>query len=234
MKLNLINKLYIVVALLLGIGITMKITVYKSWERYYYFSSITVPKSYPVAVRNSYFILPYNDNAYINNEEARNFTTNWGEEYYFAEVHESLRLPEKLVIEYASYRDQKFYKDTLSLPQDLIKQVFENATQKHQLDKMYSNNGDKEGLRFLIGLANDGNVLVWLRGVGLEKLILKTKLQSYEPSKEDTYYEKPLPKAIYLKKIFEQLPDSTKLLIAQGWDKNANYADSATHYLKAK
>lgn len=232
--LNLINKIYLLFTLVLIVGIGFRLLSYKSWDRYYYFSSSMAPQSYPLAVRNAYFILPNDEHSYINNENIRNFNTNWGEEYYFPEVHETLRLPEKLVLEYVSYRDQKFYKDTLSLPTPQLKQLFAEAVQQKQLDKMYSPKGDQMGLRFLIGLANDGQVLVWIRGIGLEKLILKAKLQPYQPTMEDTYYEKPLPKAQYLKKMFEQLPDSIKHNIAKGWDKDANYADSATHYLETK
>ncbi|KQC00130.1 DUF2931 family protein [Pedobacter sp. Hv1] len=234
MKLNFINKAYIALALVLGIAISIKIITYKSWERYYYFSSVTAPPSYPIAIRNSYFILPFDDDATINTENVRAFNTTWGDEYNFAETHQALRLPEKLVIEYVSYRDKKFYKDTLSLPTAQIKQLFIAATKQNQLEELYSPRGDQKGLRFLIGIANNGNILVWLRGAKLEKLILKTKLQAYEPSRDDTYYEKPLPKELYFKKVFEQLPDSIKLKIAKGWDKHANYADSTTNYLKAK
>ncbi len=221
-------------AIALMAGITFKLLRYRSWDRYYYFSSTMAPQSYPVAVRNAYFILPANEHSYINHENLDNFNTKWGEEYYFAEVHESLQLPEKLVLEYVAYRDQKFYKDTLSLPTDQLKQQFKNAQQLQQFEQMYSPKGDRMGLRFLIGLANEGQVLVWLRGKGLEKLILKTKLKAYEPTLNDTYYEKPLPKGQYLKKVFEQLPDSVRLRIEQGWDKGANYADSASHYLDSQ
>jgi hypothetical protein len=234
MKLNLINKIYIAFALVLGIGIAIKLIVYKSWDRYAYAASVTAPQSYPISIRNCYFLLPYGDDAQVNTEDVREFKTTWGDEYYFPESHRPLRLPEKLVLEYVSFRDSRFYRDTVNLPIALIKQTFSEATKQHQLEELYNAGGEKKGLRFLIGIANNGNIIVWLRGNKLERLVLQTKLQPYEPNSADTYYEKPLPKDVYLKKVFERLPDSIKLKIAQGWDKNANYADSSTHYLKTK
>lgn len=234
MKLNLINKIYIAIALALGIGILIKLFVYKSWDRYAYAASVTAPQSYPISIKNCYFLLPYGDDAHVNTEDIREFKTTWGDEYYFPESHRPLRLPEKLVLEYVSFRGSQFYRDTLNLPTDLIKQIFTEADKQNQFEELYNAGGDKKGLRFLIGIANNGNVIVWLRGNRLERLVLQTKLQPYEPSRTDTYYEKPLPKNIYLKKVFEQLPDSIRLKIAQGWDKEANYIDSGTHYLKRK
>lgn len=231
MKLNFINKLYIAITLILIVAVVFKIFSYKGWERYHYFSSICAPESYPIAIHNSYFILADGDLGYIKDEAVENYTSKWGEEYYFAESNQRERLPVKLVLQYVSYRDEKFYSDTLNLPVKEIEQIFKSALRSKQTKKLYNPSGDVKGLTFLVGIANDGNVAVWLRGVFLEKLILNEKLTSKEPKDDETYYEKRLSKAEYIKKRFEDLPDSVKLKLDRGLGFKTNYIDTPTHYI---
>lgn len=231
MKLNFINKLYIAITLILVIAIGIKFFNYKSWERYYYFSSVCTPESYPIAIHDSYFILDDGDLGHIKDEYVNDFTSKWGQEYYFAESNERSRLPVKLVLQYVSYRDKKFYSDTLDLPKKEIKQIFESALQNKQAIELYNSSNKAKGLTFLVGIANDGNVAVWLRGVFLEKLILKQKLTAKEPKGDETFYEKRLSKAEYIKKSFENLEDSVKLKLDNGFEAKANYIDSPTHYI---
>ncbi|MCX3265171.1 DUF2931 family protein [Pedobacter agri] len=231
MKLNFVNKLYIAVTLVLVVAIVFRTFSYKGWERYHYFSSVCAPESYPIAIHNSYFILADGDLGYIKDEAVENYTSKWGEDYYFAESNRRERLPVKLVLQYVSYRDKKFYSDTLNLPKEKIKQVFKSAFQNKQVIKLFNPSGDVKGLTFLVGIANDGNVAVWLRGVFLEKLILKQKLSSKEPQGDETYYEKRLSKAEYIEKRFEDLPDSLKLKLNSGFDIKANYIDTPTYYI---
>lgn len=231
MRFNLINKLYLAITLILVGAIVFKIFSYKGWERYHYFSSVCAPESYPIAIHNAYFILADGDLGYIKDEAVENYTSKWGEAYYFAESNRRERLPVKLVLQYVSWRDKKFYSDTLTLPEKEIKQIFKSAFLNKQTLKLYNPSGDVKGLTFLVGIANDGNVAVWLRGVFLEKIILKQKLTSKEPQGDETYYEKRLSKADYIKKRFEDLPDSVKLKLDSGWDITANYIDTPTHYI---
>ncbi|MCH5597479.1 DUF2931 family protein [Niabella ginsengisoli] len=165
MKLNFINKLYIAMTSILVMAIGIKFFNYKSWEQYYYFSSVCAPESYPIAIHNSYFILADGDLGHIKDEDVDNFTSKWGEEYYYTESSQRERLPVKLVLQYVSYRDKKFYSDTLNLPEKEIKQIFESALRNKQAKELHSYPTDVKGLTFLVGIANDGNVAVWLRGV---------------------------------------------------------------------
>ncbi|MDR6969618.1 hypothetical protein J2X31_003651 [Flavobacterium arsenatis] len=232
MKLNFINKIYIAITLILVVAIVIKFINYKSSDRYYYFSSVCAPESYPIAIHNAYFILADGDLGHIKDEDVDRFTSKWGEEYYFAESHHRERLPVKLVLQYVSYRDKKFYSDTLNLPEKEIKQIFESALQNKQATKLHSHPTGVKGLTFLVGIANDGNIAVWLRGVFLEKLILKQKLTAKEPKGDETYYEKRLSKAEYIKKRFENLEDSVKLKLDNGFEARANYIDTPTHYIE--
>ncbi|RZL31678.1 MAG: hypothetical protein EOO96_15680 [Pedobacter sp.] len=71
-----------------------------------------------------------------------------------------------------------------------------------------------------------------MRGVYLEKLILKQKLKPKEPQGDETFWEKRLSKADYIKKSFENLEDSVKLKLDNGFDAKANYIDTPTHYIE--
>lgn len=234
MKWNFINKAYLVLAIAWLVASCAKVLGYKSWDRYYYFSSVSAPAHYPVAIRNCYFLLPNNEDAYFNTQNVWQFNTVWGQDYFFAEVREPQRLPEKLVVQYVSYRDKKFYKDTLNLPTEKLKTYFKEAEKQNQLEEMYSPGVHKNGLKFHLGIANNGHIILWLRGKKMEKVILKAQLKPYEPSREDTYYEKPLPKADYFKQVFERLPDSMRRLFEQGIDAKANYIDTPSRYLETE
>lgn len=120
------------------------------------------------------------------------------------------------------------------MPQQLIEDTFKEAKEKNQLLVMSTNlgAGEKRGLHFVVGIANDGNLMVWLRGTYLEKLLLKTQLKAREPKAEDLYYAKPLSKQAYYNQMFRFIPDTLKNLINSGVDRNANYIDSPTHYIE--
>lgn len=235
MKLNFINKVYLALTFILVIAIVCRIFNYKSWDRYFYYSSVSAPATYPVHVREAYFITnDRDDNAWFNTEGVNDFKTGWGEEYSFPEANRPMRLPLQLVVQYVAYRDKKFYHDTLNLPQQQIRDMFELAIENKKTDKLYHPRGDKDGLRFVLGIADDGNILLWLRGIGWEQVILKTKLTAIEPTTDDTYYGKKLSREEYIKEVFGRLSDSLKNVLDNGLEAGANYADSATHYLDRK
>lgn len=232
MKINNLNKFYIALGILLIVSCIYKFIGYKSWERYYYFADASAPNTYPVHVRNCYFITAdEGDFAVVNTEEVNNFQSVWGWDYYSPNAREKFRTPEKLVIEYASYRDSKFYSDTLKLPKEKILAIFKASEHNNTQIPLSGRNGDVYGLRFAVGIANNGNILLWLHGRNMEKLILKTRIAAREPKGDQTYFESRLPKAIYLKRVFENLPDSVKQSFEQGLDANANYADSPSRYI---
>jgi hypothetical protein len=233
MKLNFVNKAYLVCLFGLLAATIYKTCKYNASERYYYFSSISAPETFPVYVRDAYFIThDPDDDAWFNQTDVNGFNTGWGTEYFFPEIDRPMRLPTKLVLEYASYRDRKFYSDTLDLPQETIKSVFETADTNKSMDEIRGRDGDKQGLRFVLGIANAGNIILWLRGIGLEKVILKTKLTAKEPQGDATRYETVLTKEAYLERVFGALDDSLKRALDKGLDAHASYIDSASHYLE--
>lgn len=238
MKFNLVNKIYIGIALLLVLASIWKIWQFKPWDRHYFFASVSTPYTFPIYIREIYFVYPsqdeYGEGFSYTRDEVNNFNSHWGTAYFSPRVSDPLRFPKQLVLQYVSYRDKKFYRDTLDLPQQLIEDTFREAKEKYQLMAMSTNLGsdEKQGLHFVVGIANDGNLIVWLRGTYLEKVLLKTQLKAREPKAEDLYYAKPMSKQEYYDWMFRFIPDTLKNLIDNGVDRNAKYIDSPTHYIE--
>ena len=224
--------------MILVLGIVYKVFRYKAWDRHYFFASVSAPYTYPIYIRDIYFIYPnedeFGDGFYNTRDEVNNFNSSWGTEYFSPRVSNPMQFPEKLTLQYVSYRDKKFYKDTLNLPRQAIEDIFKQAKANNQLLSLSSNNGmaDKKGLHFVVGIANDGDLIVWLRGMFFEKVLLKTKLKPKELAAKDLYFEKEMNKEAYYKKVFEYMPDTLKQLVARGYDHGAKYIDSPTHYIE--
>lgn len=206
---------------------------FKSWERYYYDSTMTAPATYPIHVRECSFLTgDDDDDAYVRYEKVNDHTSEWGDDGDFLELSDKSLLPKALAISYFSYRDKNFYKDTIQMPTEKIKALFHQAIKNNNTEKYYSTRGNLKGLNFTVGVANNGQILVWLRGINFEKLVLKTKLKPSQPEPDDMFYEKPLPRAEYFKYAFEGLDDSLRVKIDNGFESKANYADSATNYIQ--
>ncbi len=239
MKLNFINKAYIALSVILLGLIIFKIWTYKASERFHYYSSVSAPANFPVHINGIGFILPADDldlGFYKTaGEEVNVFLTEWGKQYYFPEVHEPLRLPLKLTIDYCDYRGQKFYQDTIDLPKKELLAVFKQAVKDKKTTEMYNARQDQQGLNFVVGIANNGYIVLWLRGSDFEKTIFKKKLRTYEPNAKDLIYNQhQFDKKGYLDTVFAELPDSMKTLFKNGYDAGANYIDTPSRYLELK
>ncbi len=226
MQLNRINQFYIIVAIaLIGFHV-YRVIQYRAWDRYYYFTNICAPAAYPVYVRDAYFITGSGEMSSIRDMEVNSFQTSWKEDYFFPETHEKELLPEKLVLKYVSYRDQHFYRDTIDLPVDSIKKLVDNIILERKAADIYYRGRDVPGIHFLIGIANDGHVLVWLKGEEVEHLVLRTHIQPIIPNERDTYHGKPMTAPAYIKDRFMVLSDSLKARMQLGWEAGAHYRDS--------
>lgn len=232
MKLNLINKVYIGITILMVVATAYKNISFKGWERYNYSATALAPSTFPIHIIEAHFILPGDDFEIIDRKWLNDFNTDWDTDYVSGDHAKIQRLPEKLVLKYASYRDEKFYCDTLKLPVAEIKSIFKHASGNKQFLELSSYAGSKKGLNFVIGIANNGKIVVWLRGINLEKILLKTRLKSKEPKPDDMYYEKKLSKKDYFRMAFEGLRDSIKTRLDGGFDAKANYIDTPSHYIE--
>ena len=233
MKLNKLNIFYIIVAVILISSTIYRKIAYRGWERYNYSVAVSTPKSYPMHVSEAYFLLPNDDFESADRDDANDFTSNWGVSYSTANHARSQRLPLQLVIKYFSYRDKNFYSDTLNLPKNKILNIFKLAEKNKQFFELSSYNGQKKGLSFVIGLANNGNLIIWLRGINLEKELLRKKLKPTNPNKDDLYYEKTLTREKYFEHAFENLSDSLKAVYKNGFDAKANYIDTPSRYMES-
>lgn len=230
-KLNTLNKIYLAVLALLIVATGIKFWNYGSWNRCHYTASVTAPAMYPIQVREATFILSDRNtvplDTYSVNERRQDW--GWGDTN---SVDEYEHLPVKLFLNYASYRDQAFYKDTLDLPVALIDSIFKNSRKQDSEESMDEQAGNERTLDFVVGVANKGNVVVWLRGRTFEQVLLKHKITPVEPSSGDLYRRKQMNKKEYLDDVFKYLSDEFLKKAADGVDKDANYIDSASHYLR--
>ena len=215
---NLLNKIYLLLILILFTGSIVKVWKYKTWAHYYYGTAISAPESYPVKIRTSE-LLTSGETSYINSDGAAGYYSEWGNGDYGASTEKRF-LPTKLVLDYASYRDKSFYKDTIDLPVKLIDSVFKN----------HPSTGENQ-LTFSVGVANKGNIIVWLQGENYEIILLKHKIIAREPTTDQTRTtDKSLTKQKYLDQEF-RIPDSIKRKFDLGLDKDANYIDSTSKHL---
>lgn len=229
-KLNLLNKIYLVILILVVIATAVRVWEYGFSSRYYYSASITAPRTFPVKVRDCYFILADGEMGSIADSDVNDHRTQWGNGD-FEETHRKERLPVKLVLEYCSYRDQKFYRDTINLPAKMIDSIFNTGKDNRIFQSIYAPGANVLGLSFLIGIANEGNIVVWLHGASnYEKVLLKHRVIAREPVGDQLYYEKQLTKPEYLKKVFEYMDEETERQISAVAGKKENYIDSASNY----
>lgn len=213
--------------MLLVIVIVIKLLRFKSWERYYYEAFATAPRNHPVYIRNAYFILADGEIRWIDTNPVHERREDWGADTYTSTVTKE-RLPVKLVLGYASYRDSAFYKDTIDLPVNIIEDAFKHINETGITNNAYGTTPQKR-LDFAIGVANKGNIIVWLRGNNNERVLLKHHIKPHKPVGDDTYYNGLLSKAAYFKEVF-YIDSNEREAILKGIDAEANYIDTPSHF----
>lgn len=230
MKLNGVNKIFIAIAVLLVAAIAWKRYNYNAGGRYYYDAMACAPETFPVYVRELYFITGNGDHVSFDTEDVNHFNSYWKMFDVFPESNQAELLPEKMVLKYASFREGSFYSDTIQLPEEKIKAAFDESLKNNKGTDIYYLGQQKKGLCFMAGIANNGNIIVWLRDEGGEKEMMRTKLAAKTPQPTDTYFGQDMSPKAYLEDRFSFLSDSIKTIIRSGFDANANYIDSATNY----
>lgn len=232
LKLNTLNKLYLLILLGMIIATGLRIHRYHRSSRYYYATSFTAPMTYPVFVQQAYLILAGGMNVSISCQDVNDgYQMKWGETETNLSTNSLNRLPVALVIKYASYRDQTFYADSIPLPAVLIDSIFKTAEQKGITRKREAvGNDGTPPLSFLIGIANKGNMVVWLQGKKYERKLFTCQLKTIRPKEDQEYGDKHYPPATYFDHF--RVSDEYKRAVSRGADNKANYADSTTHYLE--
>ena len=207
LKLNIANKIYVVILAALTLATAYRILQYKSWDRYYYDVSASAPASFPVYIRTANLILADGDESWVRTNSVNDGNPYWGYGN-FEDPDTKERLPEKLVLGYASFRDKSFYADTIPLPVEALKNALKNG---------YS--------EIIVGIANKGNIIIWMRNEEKELVLLKHQIKPHEPVGDDTYYERRLSKKEYFENVF-RLDSASLEDFRKGVDKDANYIDT--------
>lgn len=232
MKINSVNKLLIGFGILVIAGIVYRVLAFKGWERYDYSATITAPATFPIAISELYFVTPNDDFESINSDDVRDFSAKWQSYYTSIDHAKSQMLPTAIKLSYFSYRDKKFYNDSLQLPQDKMKTIFASASKNRQFLVLSQYAGTRKGLAFMVGVANDGNVVIWLRGVNMEQEVFRVKLKPKNPEPNDFFINGRVTEDEYYKETFRNLSDSVKTLLKNGYDGKANYIDSPSRYIE--
>lgn len=234
-QLNFFNKLLVIVIAGLFTATIVKVVSYKIWARYNYSIYFFSPEVYPVHVETFSFLTKDGHSVGTSYEPRSNYQSNWGN-MESPTVCSTERLPLKFIIEYASYNDKKFYRDTIDMPYQLIDSVFRISKRDH-IAKIIGNDNDQNdirGLNFTVGIASKGNIVMWLQGNNYEITLLKHKIPVVKTlNRRFETKEELLPTGGYWSRSFS-LSESAIAKISRGIDENANYADSSSKYLTHK
>ena len=233
-KLNRLNKLLIVTALVLVGLFVYKIADYKQWDRYYYTSSVSNPAAFPIHIFGIGFLMEngdYSGDFYNDVHKINAFHSDWGKDEYY-EAYDPELLPNSLFVEYVDFRTQDYFRDTIALPQDTMRTIFREAKANNYLDNL-SSGRMKSGLKYHVGIADNGHLVRWLIGNQFGKEFFRRQL-----------HPKPFPKKIiadgkneviadkekYLTQLFIDIPDSVKQQILQQDVTHLHYKDSIPIY----
>jgi Protein of unknown function (DUF2931) len=233
-KLNLLNKIYLVLFLGMIIAIAVKVFMLRQRDqgRFYFSVTLTAPDTYPVYLQQAYMVAVDGERNDIDDNRVNSEPSRWANVSDF-EIRNRYCLPKALVLSYASYRDKKYYKDSIPLPFALIESIFKTSAAKGRQKSIITNTGSNvNGLVFLIGIANKGNIVVWLQGKDYERKLGVFHFAARQPQGE-MWYDGKAYSGKHFFDVFELTPNSDhiKAVKMSGKDSLANYADSSTHYL---
>jgi hypothetical protein len=230
-RLNLLNKIYLFIFTGMIIASCVKAFVLHQHQigRYYYSMTLTSPDTYPVYLQNAYVVCVNGEKNYISDNRVNNEQKHWCQLTDF-EIQDIFPLPKAIVLSYASYRDKKYYNDSIPLPAGLIDSIFKTSQAKGIQKTVRSNSGDVNALVFLIGIANNGDIVVWLQGKNYERKLVSYHFTAQKPQGEmqdgDHFYS-----GEHFFEVFDLVNMRADIREATGKDSHANYADSSTHYL---
>jgi len=231
--LNRLNKIYVGVAFVLAGLFLFKVITYKASEKFYYTASVSNPKEFPVRIlgigfelKNGSLVAP---SFHLDEEMINSFLSDWGRSEY-NEAYEPQFLPESLFLEYVDFRTKNYYADTIQLPKEKMTAIFRDAKKNNLLENLTSW-GVKKGLKYHIGIANDGNIIFWLTGSKFEKEFYRTQLQPKPFPRYIRATNQPVAdKDVLLNQLFEELADSVKAELKKEDSFNVQYKDSIPKY----
>lgn len=234
-KLNLFNRLLITITVVLLLSLVYKIMKYKQWERYYYTENASTPEEFPIHLFGIFFFMPdgeYGKSFSENKRVINSFYSDWGRNEY-GNTDRLEQLPASLFLEYIDFRTSKYYADTLALPKEKMIEIFKEAKQGQKLKDLHHWNRAM-GLNYHVGIANDGNIVIWLIGNSYEKEVYRTQLNPKPfPDKLITFSNLIIEnKEEFIRGLFKEIPDSVKTDIMKLDVSHVQYKDSLPVYFK--
>lgn len=225
---NLLNKIYAAILAILLIILVFNIINSKPFlDKYIYTTSISAPYYFPVA-GHAYFRLednsinsPQNKSMdYLNGHYSR-----WLEnEFDYLDKQEFNPLPKYLIIDYLDYRTKNYYQDSLTLNTEKIRTTFKNSISKRI--NLGTSNRPIMGLKFLIGIADNGNVVILLVGKDFVEKVDQFSLKPKSYSDNKFFRTHFSSEQAVFENSFYKLKDSFRLKIDSGYLKDSNYVDS--------
>ncbi|MFC6100342.1 DUF2931 family protein [Olivibacter domesticus] len=235
-RINIFNKAFIAVTVILAILFAHKIYSYKSWKRYFYTSSVSNPEAFPIHIFGIWFItedVERNGDFYKDRDNINLFYSDWGRgESYEAYAPEFM--PQSLFVEYMDFRTKKYYLDTIALPKERMFALFSAAKSNNQLTDL-SYGRRKMGLEFHVGIANEGNIIVWLLGNNYQVELYRKQIDA-KPfpdqviSSKDANPDVARNKEERINSFFHEIPDSVKRKIMELDITGVQYKDSIPVY----
>lgn len=224
---NKTNIFYTLILLVLIAATAFELFTDQPWARYYYKIVISAPDTYPVVLKDSYFILADGTESTLEYNEINS----WGESIV-SNPKEEQRLPVKLILSYASYRDELFYTDTIPLPAAALDSIFKNLPTTKDGNPLYNSSTRVNfSLNIAVGIANKGNIIVWLQGHNYEHTLLKHHIP-YDKKLSAKYFPvNGKQKQVYFDELSD---DKLKEELRTGKDENASYIDSPSLYRRRR
>lgn len=221
---NKTNIFYVLVLLFLIAATAVELFTDKPWVRYYYSTMVTAPDTYPVSLQDVHFILADGTISDLDDDDIRG----WGESANLSDKAAERRLPEKLILSYLSYRDQLFYTDTISLPAATLDSIFKNLVKTNDGNPVHNSSaGINLSLNIVVGIANKGNIIVWLHGHNYEHTLLKHQIFADKKRSVSSFPVNGKVKQLYLDKLSNK---ELKEAILSDKDADAEYIDTPSFY----
>lgn len=226
-KMNKTNIFYVLVLLVLIVATGFELFTDKPWARYYYKTVVCAPDTYPIVLKNAYYILADSTKSTLEYNEINS----WGESIV-SDPEEAERLPIKLVLSYLSYRDKLFYTDTIPLPEAALDSIFKNLDKTKDGIPLYnSSQRSNFSLNITLGIANKGNIIIWLQGHNYEHTLLKHQIASDKKLSARYFPENGNQQQLYFNRLDDE---KLKEALRSGKDANANYIDSPSLYRRRR
>lgn len=126
-------------------------------DEYKWLPTACADYNYPMQITDGKFIFKSKDFVHIPDKKI--ISNGWGEAGSIYMIGEHLKpIPEKMMISWFSYTENKFYSGVFDLPYEKIKLLFENGF----IDPVDGKKATYDMI--MVGLAPEGEVSVWLTG----------------------------------------------------------------------